>query len=106
MTVKCQRNSNNNKDEVIKEVNSFKYLSYQITNDLGNTAHLTKRKRMIYDGLTNWVDFKNIISKKAQLYKTYIRPVFLYDLVILSLTKQEVMEIQRTETNIIMSLRT
>ncbi len=94
---------NNN---VITKTSCITYLGVEISEDLKNNLHLEKRRSKSLAaffilrelGLTS----KCIsIKMKAQMYKTFIRPVLYYGLENLDLNKNERDGLQRLESNLI-----
>lgn len=96
-------------NQMIKEVNSMKYLGVEINNKNTNVEHIDKRRKGAVFAANN-LRMNNIISEYtnpfliAQLYKTFIRPVLLYGNEVLDLKKGELNTLKRTENNIIKKL--
>ena len=67
----------------IERVKVMRYLGQQINENLTNVDHLNKRKQLAYSALlklrvSGLISVNNHPNMKAQLYKTYIRPVLMY----------------------------
>lgn len=93
----------------IMRVDKMKYLGVEISDDFRNNTHIAKRKQSLYAAVTklNLCGFNTeSISPlaKAQLYKTFLRPVLLYGMENLNLNKTQLNEIKRIEGNTIKRL--
>jgi exonuclease III len=94
---------NNN---VITKTNCITYLGIEVSDDLKNTLHLEKRRSK---ALAAFFILKELgltsgcisIKFKAQMYKTYVRPVLYYGLENINLNQTEKGRLQRIESNLI-----
>jgi exonuclease III len=93
--------------EIIEEVHQIKYLGSYISNNLLNKTHLDERIRLTsaaVNQLAKTSGFENqlvSVKVKAQLYKSYIRPVLTYGLEAMILGTTQLDKIQKKEENII-----
>lgn len=87
----------------------MKYLGVEISDDFRNESHISKRKQSLYASVNklnqSGLNTDNISPlAKAQLYKTFLRPVLMYGLDNLKLNKTQLNEIRRMESNTIKRL--
>jgi exonuclease III len=91
---------------VITKTSNITYLGVEISEDLRNNLHLEKRRTK---SLAAFFILKELgltsncisIKMKAQMYKTFIRPVLFYGLENLDLNKTERDGLQRLESNLV-----
>jgi len=92
-------------NETIQIVTSITYLGVEISNDLRNDLHLNKRRNKSLAAI-HLLRAHGLNSRlmhpylKAQLFKTYIRPILYYGLENISLNIGETKKLQRTESTL------
>lgn len=93
--------------EIIEEVYHMKYLGSYISNNLLNKVHLDERIKLTsaaVNKLNTECGFNSKVTSvkmKAQLYKSYIRPVLTYGLETMILGTNQLERIQKKEENVI-----
>ena len=96
-------------NQIIKQVSKMKYLGMEISSDNKNKSQLESRRSIAIAAsmkLKSLGLFTNQIhaNMKAQLYKTYIRPILLYGTKTPTLSNQELIYLKRTEGTIIKNI--
>ena len=89
-------------NKTITRVERMKYLGVEISDDFRNESHIAKRKQSLYVSVNklnqSGLNTDNISPMaKAQLYKTFLRPVLMYGLENLKLNKTQLNELRRME---------
>ena len=88
----------------LEMVYEMKYLGCQITNDSSNMEHLIMKKKGAMAAISEIKTKLGYNSNecnamlKIQYYKCYIRPVLLYGLECMNLSRKEIKEVKRHET--------
>ena len=96
-------------NQIIKQVESVKYLGVVIEKTDKNKNYLTKRRKLAISASAKLKSL-GIYTKhtcpyfKGHLYKTFIRPVLMYGMESIDLKKTEINEMRRTEGNIVKKL--
>jgi len=88
---------------------SLKYLGVELSSDQSNTKHINTRcdkamKAMAMIKAKGLGDKQIHALTKAQLYKSFIMPIIMYGLELLTLSKQEYNQLRITESNMIKNL--
>lgn len=90
----------------IQKVDTMRYLGMEINETNKNKSHIDKRRRLAISSAVRlktlgiWTEHTNPYLK-GHLYKTFIRPVLMYGIENLDITKTELNNIRRIEGNII-----
>ena len=91
-------------NKTITRVERMKYLGVEISDDFRNESHIAKRKQSLYVSVNklnqSGLNTDNISPMaKAQLYKTFLRPVLMYGLENLKLNKTQLNELIRLNSS-------
>ena len=92
--------------EIVREVESFRYLGSNLSHNLRSSQHIAKRRGAAYLALNKIKEFgfDSVVSDcklKANMFKVYIRTVILYGIENLFLSEGEMNDLKNIESGIL-----